>query len=130
MDGGRSCRARSLKALGTIVVVAATALATRHLGSVRKWTEAIPGLSDARLVLILAVSPLLAVLVAFIDSFVRELIKLARGSGQSSAQLLWRAPEAFRNVSARQWNRIAAALSHHTFDGRYRQRIYEDYGTR
>lgn len=123
-----SLKRRAVKLTLTAAVEALVVLQTRyHLGG-DNWKEALARLPRWGVVLVVACAPVAWLAIEFVDSFFKELAALARQGGESAARAFGKVPEAIKNVLGRGWDRAAACLSRRTFDGRYRKRLFEDYG--
>jgi energy-coupling factor transporter ATP-binding protein EcfA2 len=123
-----SWKRQGLKTIGALAVPALAALAARYHLDTATWKETVSRLPVWGLALILAGAPTAWILIAFLGAFFKELGALASSGGRSAAQAVAHAPEALKNVLGRGWDRVAACLYRRSFDGRYRRRLYEDYG--
>jgi energy-coupling factor transporter ATP-binding protein EcfA2 len=123
-----SWKRQGLKIVGVLAASAFAGLAARYRLDVATWTVTVSRLPRWALGLIVAGVPVAWILIVFLAAFFKELGVLASSGGRSAAQAVAHAPEALKNVLGRGWDRAAACLSGWSFDGRYRRRLYEDYG--
>ena len=123
-----SWKRQGLKIVGALAATALAALAARHHLDATTWKETVSRLPRWALVLIVAGAPVAWILFEFLGAFFKELGVLAGSGGRSAAQAVGHTPEAVKNVFGRGWDKIAAFSCRRSFDGRYRRRLYEDYG--
>ena len=119
---------QGLKIVGALAATALAALAARYRLDAATWKETVSRLPSWALVLIAASAPVAWILVGFLAAFFKELGVLASSGGKHAARSVGNMPEAVKNVLGRGWDKVAACLSRRSFDGRYRRRLYEDYG--
>ena len=78
---------------------------------------------------LLACLPVAWLSIEFLDAFLKELARLARDGGASAAGIVARIPQSVATSLARHGPILrTGSLPRRSFDGRYRRRLYEDYG--
>ena len=123
-----SLKKLALKTISASVLALVPLLLTHYRLGEADWRTTLARLTPWQLGLLLSCAPLAWLAIEFSDEFFKELAVLARIGGKTAAGAVARTPEAFANVLARAWDRLNAVFTRHSFDGRYRQRLYEDYG--